>query len=697
MILLPKYKAKKFQAGGNIDMYTIPIGEQYTPIKLATPGFASLYKPAAATAGRGVGSGASGRGRGVAAKEDRLKAKGFANDIKYAFDKRDGLQTLMASRAAADPDYMGSAQYINDYKEFQQSNRDIAQLEAIQKDYNTALKGKNIEGGAYAILGDEALVFDSADNTNKIVNLQEAMSTVNKDGNKRYRMETIATAQNLRSRDDKFHGFTDEGKFLQNLILNSYNSEDLYDAVDDGFEKAGITSSVGTKLTMADGTVIDADRFYRYVDSGFDIKGIHMEENTSDADQLEAASKNMFSRVTSNPGTMSAYRNYAIGRMMEDGVDTKGMSKSQFNKTVQDYITKDIGSRMKVFLESKFSSKFKEATKKGKSGSTSDPSKQKVHTWSTVVSQNAPDNYFNIEHGSLVDGTVNMGIQSSSIDDSVNFIRSGFLDSVSGVESYSYLGENLNIMGMVDGEGGKLNNQLTLVNGTKLSDIKDGKGLAAAVVPQNQSIQVLHRVPVEIDPDTNDVKVNLEYLQMMDLYKKTLDGAVKKAKLTKDDEGTQAFRDLKKDVVADLVAGDTSGRFATFQKAMKDGSIQFRNMISFDVLVPSNLENLGIDLMANKEYGTYLKEQKEDATYLRLSGDDSADLYSDTLWVGTDKIYLAKVFAPLKSIGRQELTKYFGVDKQNLSQGEIENILKSIAAEEKSYSGPRDITELPFF
>ena len=389
MILLPKNKIKKLQSGGNIDMYQTAAGSQYHPQQLVMPGFAPYYKPLASQQQNGR-RGYGGRGAKNAAKnkEDRTKAKGFSNDIEYAFNERDEIKNRMASQAQ-DKDYLNSPDYINDYKALQKANVAISQLEAIQKDFNTSLKGKNIEGGSYAIHGDKALVYDGQTNKYDIVELQQAMSTKKKDGSKRYNIETISTAQNLRSRDEQFHGFTENGKFLQELILNSYNSEDLYDTLDDAFESAGVTSDIGTSLALSDGTKIDADDFYRYVASGMDMKAQIMSESTGNETQLRAGVNNMMSRVTSNPGTMSAYKNYAIGRMLDQGVDPTNMSKSQFNGLVQQYVQDDVLSRMKIFIEDKFSNKFKESTKKGKSGGSggTDASKITMHTNATTASQ----------------------------------------------------------------------------------------------------------------------------------------------------------------------------------------------------------------------------------------------------------------------------------------------------------------------
>lgn len=677
------------QAGGSIDRYVVPIAEQQQPMSFVTPGFASLYKPLLAPAERG-NIGRRGGRSGSQAREDRLKAKGFSNDIEYAFNRRDELTNSMAQRAQ-NADYVGSPEYVNDYKELQKANREISQLEAIQKDFKLSLKGKNIEGGSYAIHNNDALVFDTEDNQHKIVSLQEAMGDKGAEGKKRYQIATISTAQNLRSRDSNFHGFTDEGKFLQEIILNSYNSSDLYDSVDGAFKNAGMTSDVGSMIALSDGSKVDADDFYRYIASGLDVKATIMSEVTSNKRQLDKGVENLLGRVTSNPGTMSAYRNYAIGRMLDEGVDASNMSTAQFEQVVDEYVQQDLMSRMKVFVEEKFSKKFKESTKnKGATGAGADPEKTPMHTNVTIFSQAAPTGYFRGEYESLFKGeTASLGITSSPIDNSPTFIGEGFVGE-GGIDPYGFLSENRNIKSLIDGN---LNNTVSLFNGTPLKELNGGHGIRSAVIPNDQYLEVLHMVPVRKDPNTDQVTIDLDYLQFMDYYKKVLDNAIVNAGVPRTAAGAEQIKQIKKNVKEKLSAG--SEEFAQFIREVESGGVVFRNMVAFDVLIPENLDNLGIALADRDKFGRYLQDA-DDSEYLQRSGEDFREMFSEG-WFGTDDVYRVKVFAPIKPVGRQEVSQFKGVEKMAFKEGEYRRILEGVKNETTEYHKYKNLEDIPYF
>ncbi len=680
MILLPTKRTRKLQAGGGIDRYIIGAGSQFTPVQYNMPGYASLYKP---MSGGRSGAGSGSRRRPTSGKkEDRLSAKGFSNDIEYAFNKRDRIANSISSRAQ-DSEYLTSPEYTNDYKELQASNREIAQLNSIKKDFEASMKGKNIEGGSYAIHNNQALVRDKTDNSYKLVSLQDAMSNRNK-----YNIETISTAQNLRSRDSKFHGFSESGKFLQEMILNSYNSKDLYDSVDDAFDSAGVTSDIGSMISLSDGTKIDADDFYRYIASGLNVKATTMTEATTNETQLKRGVQSMMGRVTSNPGTMSAYRNYAIGRMLDGGIDVSNMSKKQFDATVHRFVQDDLLGRMKVFVDEKFSTKFKEATKKKtSSGGKAEDEKITMHTNATILSQANPHGFFQAEHESLFEGeTASLGITSSMIDNSHTFVEEGFVGRTD-VPAYSFLNKNRNIQSMVDGD---LRTSFSLFNGIPLASLNEGRGIQSAVVPDDQNLEVLHMVPVVKDPNTGDISVDIQYLQFMDLYKKTADNAIAAAKLPIGDAGAGRAKEIKVEVKEALMQNDPE--FRQFINGIEGGQVVFRNMLAMDILIPEDMENAGITTMDEKAFGKYM-QLVDDADYMALSGEDSRDAFSSSLF-GIDEIYRVKVFAPVKPISRQEMSQFKGVEKFSMKEAEFRRWQQSLNAEQKEYSRYNKIEDL---
>ncbi len=680
MILLPKHRIPLLQQGGNIDRYMLNAGSQYTPAKLTQPGFAPYYTPDQISAPKRTRSGVGNRSSSKNKVDERLKAKGFSNDIEYAYGEYDKIWNSMAEKAQ-NADYLTSPEYKQDYMSLQKANVMISQLESIQKEYNTSLKGKNVEGGSYAIHNGQALVFDKAAGDYDIVELQQAMGQKDKEGNKQYRIETIATAQNLRGRDVNFNGFTEDGKFLQELVLNSYNSEDLYDKIDDAFKNSGITSDMGTNVALSDGSLVDADDLYRYLASGLDFKAQIMKNISSNKGTLQDAVTNMMSRVTSNPGTLSAYQKYAVGKMLDQGADPSSLSKGQFNHVVDQYIKEDLITRMKVFVEEKFGTKFKDETRKAGGGrSGSDPGKKKVHTNPIAWDQSTVSGFFQLEQNGYFEGdTTSLGIQKSRVNNGAKFFHDGFVGTTD-TPAYRLMSKNLNLRSLIDGS-------ISTAGGVLLDEFNDGQGEETAVIPDDSQLEVLHDVPVQVDPNTGAITISMDYLKMMDLFIKTRDNAIEQAGLTPETEGfSEKARKISSAVEAQLK--EKVDGFSDFMTGIESGSIGFRNMATWDVIVPENFYNLAGEKTDLDRIGQDTEPANKEE-YMSLSGDDAYDGMGFL-----DEVYRVKVFAPIITAAKQNTTQFLGVKDLTLTKDELKSLNEMDVAERAGYNNRRTLHEL---
>jgi len=682
MILLPKEKRniRRYQrggglpSGGDINRYMMPgPAEQYMPLKPAFPDYGKLYQSVGKSAG-------TGGGRGSGYRPSRPKTKetpdAYMSDYMFAKGKVDELTSKIAEQSE-DDDYLDSPEYKTDYAQLQEANKQLAMVESMKKNFDKQVTKDN-DMGANAIFGDKAFVVNNQTGDYEVVDILDALSAKDDNDKRIYDIQNVSTALNTRKNDVRFNGFTEQGQLLQNIITSSYRTDKLYELTDDAFEAAGVSGSSGSDIVFPDGTRVDADEFYKHIDSQGGSAAQIQTSETSNTEQLQSATDNMFSRVRDDGNLMAAYRNLAISRVINSGKDVSKMSDKEFNDLVNQYIMEDLKSRARVFIENKFSSKLKETTK-GRSGSKG-PGDQKFEQTPFQDRQMYPKgttqidfavnpeqlvNAESLDKDEKMDGKVRLHVKYNTAPNPLTFIKSGEKQPDKKKPPENFLIEHGGFAGIIDGN---MDNALFMGDGSRLSDLDGGKGLENAVLPSNQDVKFLFNVPVVQDPETGEWNVNTNFIIQSEILKNEVEKEMQRqgVDLTKGDKDeARRGKEIMAEVYQKLKA--TSDPFRAYANELEGGHIQRMNVVSFDVITTADWDDT---FGRGPDYNhiiAFSDKDVDDNEYERYSANDSKDALS---W--GSQVVRVPVFAVMKPPYEQDMDeKYYG-KARNRTKSEID-------------------------
>jgi len=697
MILLPKIKIRKLQAGGSLppppqlsqDMFLNPLtGHTYVP--LGEYPTAPVQAPGGRTSGnyttprspRNVNVNKSSKTKDLL---EEYAGKGLTSDNQYVMTMYSKKLQEIRDKALADPNYQSTTLYEQDMAELHKYVGWMANLETVRRDWKDMLQGKDIDSGSLAIHNEQVVVYDNEEGHYDVIPLYEAARKKEDDGQLRYRPLTIAEAQAKRSTDPSFNYFEGIGGKVQEIIVNSYSSKKLYDMIDKHLRNVGIHNSTESDIIVGNQKV-NADKFVQYLDTDEPVRAIISTKTKSNEKGLANAVKSLYYRVMSNTGTREAYTNFAYSKLIRDGIDVSKMTNSEFQQALAQIAAQDLMDRAKDFIMSEYGEKITTKTL-GSANGIQPQDKESVEIDAVKIAQAKPDKVTRVELGvDPIEGKIHtFDFFSSTVPNTTNFYMSGRIGSEKGappVTDYNFL-NNFNIGNVAYGD---LNLGTILPTGDPVVSIitssEYGKSLAAAVPHIGKEARILFSVPCSIDKDNDVPKVEFDYLVQENILQNELHKQLKKKKqewqkkgLT-DEQIFKEYMQLKKDV--STLLAKSSPAFREYKEKIESGEIIPMRVLTGTMIIQvegKNFLKFGWDkewLGLAKKAGLIKEEQDQDELRHIWSEYKGKDFSAESL--GGDMLISVPYFIVMKPLHQQDQFK--GYDKKKVKIWRLRNMLK---------------------
>jgi hypothetical protein len=245
---------KKYQNGGSLfNVGKIDMGaDDYSK-------FMSEYGAAATGGGRGSRAGAFGKTRSIgktpAERELAALQGGLTSDINYYQTKKKELRDQMDSMLETDKEADKTPEYkelLNEFYELE--TQYLPAIKSMSKLYSTSKTafGSAKAGNAPAIMGNQAIVYDTEEKKHKVIDAGELVRNATK-----YQLLTANEVLTKRADNPEFSGFTDLGKASMTLINNAYGQESFTDYIKDRTKAAGYIKQSGSVYKTPDGKTLD--------------------------------------------------------------------------------------------------------------------------------------------------------------------------------------------------------------------------------------------------------------------------------------------------------------------------------------------------------------------------------------------------------------------------------------------------------
>lgn len=579
MILLDKKRrTKKLQQGGHVSLVA-GVEEEYVPHEYATPGFAHTIKPMPESR-RPIGSGTGGsRSRYGASSDLKLGAGGLKADKDYLNMQRNTLHSEMAWKTVNQEGYINSKEWIMDYRQGQEYDRQLAGLKDMKAGFTEGIPG-DIDKSEYAMEQGYAFVVNRNTGQKEVKDIYSILRAPDD-----YQILSVGDAYSARSNEYLFTGFLEPGQALENIIRSAPIKGELDKVLNNAIKTAGMSITDVETLVTPQGDKVKLTNLLDYMAerNNFELTGELREQFRNNHKALESAYEYLAKTVLAKPSLKRAYRNLSVGSLLAQGEDLSGKTQQEIEEVISGEMMSNLGSRLQIALKTTFSESYKDV-KSRKTATAEDASKTTEHAYAWTLNMGMPESFIGHEYSSHFDNRSNMMYAYVNTIEDSDFLNKAWRREADGRVPKN----NYNIETLIP--GGNMAESMKLYDtDIKLADLHDGAGLENAIIPQTEKVSILHNVPMEQNPDNGTWEISDTHMEMMGNFTDDVLAVVEEtAKKLEADPYSKIPIDLlqitENKLWKDRVA--EGGAFAEFARGIEAGQFQLRDLGMMEMYVP---------------------------------------------------------------------------------------------------------------